>query len=56
MKQNNFYKKRIIHLYVVALIVAILLIAAGIIMLKYHVEGEKNLPFNLKSINIISTA
>ena len=56
MKQNSFYKKRIMHLYGVALIVVILLITTGIIMLKYHVEGEKNLPFNLKSINIISTA
>ena len=56
MKQNRFYKKRIIHVYVVVLIIVILLITAGLVMLKYHVEGEKNLPFNLESINIISTA
>lgn len=56
MKQSSFSKKRIIHIYVVILIVIILLLTAGLFMLKYSVEGEKNLPFNLKKINIISTA
>lgn len=56
MKRSSFSKKRIIHIYVIIFIIAIILISACILMFKYHVEGEKNLPFNLKKINIISTA
>ena len=56
MKQNSFPKKRIVHIYIVFFIVLILLLIAGFFMIKYSVEGEKNLPFNLKKINIISTA
>lgn len=56
MKENSFSKKRIIHIYVVILIVIIILLTAGFFMLKYNVEGEKNLPFKLKKINVISTA
>ncbi len=56
MKQNNFSKKRIIHLCVVIFIVVILILIAAALMFKYQVEGEQNLPFNLSQINVISTA
>lgn len=56
MKQTSFSKKRIIHIYVVILIVALVILTVATLMFKYHVEGEKNLPFNLSAINIISTA
>lgn len=56
MRQNSFYKKRILHIYILVLIVIILFLTAGLFMIKYNVEGEKNLPFNLKKISIISTA
>ena len=56
MKQNSFAKKRIIHIYVVILILVMGLLISGLFMIKYSVEGEKNLPFNLKNISIISTA
>ena len=56
MKQTSFSKKRIIHIYVIILIVALVILVAATLMFKYHVEGEKNLPFNLSAINIISTA
>lgn len=56
MKQNSFSKKRIIHIYVVIFIMVMLILIAVLFMFKYHVEGEKNLPFNVKKINIISTA
>lgn len=56
MRQNSFYKKRILHIYILVLIVLILFLTAGLFMIKYNVEGEKNLPFNLKKISIISTA
>lgn len=56
MKQNSFYKKRIVHICIIAFIIVMLMLVAGWFMLKYSVEGETNLPFNLKEIDIISTA
>jgi len=56
MNLNSFSKKRIIHTYVVIVIIIMILLIASLFMFKYHVEGETNLPFNLKKINIVSTA
>ena len=56
MNLNSFSKKRIIHTYVVIVIVIMILLIASLFMFKYHVEGETNLPFNLKKINVVSTA
>ena len=56
MKKNSFSRKRIIHICVIAAIVAVVILIAIFLMFRYNVEGETNLPFNLKSINIVSTA
>lgn len=56
MKRSSFSKKRIIHIYAIIFVVIIILLFACALMFKYHVEGEQNLPFNLKKFNIISTA
>lgn len=56
MKRSSFAKKRIIHIYVIVFILVIIMLIAAMLMFKYHVEGEQNLPFELKKINIISTA
>ncbi len=56
MKQNSFAKKRIMHIYVVILILIVILLTAVFLMIKYSVEGEKNLPFEIKNISIISSA
>ena len=56
MKQNSFSKKRIIHIYIVILIIVLIFLMAVFFMLKYSVEGEKNLPFKIEKINVISTA
>lgn len=56
MERSSFSKKRIIHIYVVIFIVVMLILTAALFMFKYHVEGEKNVPFNIRKINIISTA
>ena len=56
MKRSSFSKKRIIHIYAIIFVVIVIVLFACALMFKYHVEGEKNLPFNLKKINIISTA
>ncbi len=56
MKRSSFSKKRIIHICIVAFILIMMIIISALLMLRYNVEGEKNLPFNLKGINIVSTA
>ena len=56
MKRSSFNKKRIIHIYVIVFVVTMIAIVTAALMFKYHIEGEKNLPFILKKINVISTA
>lgn len=48
--------KQTIKLCVAIAIVVIILTVVGIIMMKYEVEGDKNMPFNLSKIVIVSTA
>lgn len=48
--------KQIVKLCFVAAIVVIIFVIVGIIMIKYEVEGDKNMPFNLSKIMIVSTA
>ena len=36
--------------------VILIFIIVGMIMIKYEVEGDKNMPFNLSKIMIVSTA
>jgi len=56
MKHSSFSKKRVIHAFVIIFILIMILIIATLLTLKYYVEGETNLPFEIKRINIISTA
>lgn len=56
MIQTSFSKKRVIHKHVIILIVVIILLTALSLMFKYYIEGEKNLPFNVKKVDIVSTA
>ena len=44
--------KRSVYFIILVLIAAII----GVIILKYHVEGEKNMPFDLSELLVISTA
>lgn len=43
------------HICVVIIMIASILFALGIIILRYSVEGETNMPFNLSKITIISS-
>ena len=43
------------HIGMVIFIIVIILFIAGVISLKYNVEGEANLPFELSKISIISS-
>lgn len=56
MKQKDFAKKRIMHIYIIIFIIILLILIAATLMLKYSIEGEKNLPFNLNKFDVISTA
>lgn len=55
-KQNKTKKSKVIHLCIIASIVVLLLAIAGIIILKYQVEGETNPPFELTKLIVVSTA
>ncbi len=47
--------KKIIHIIIVVIIVFVILSIAGILALRYQVEGETNLPFKITKISIIET-
>ena len=49
-------KKQMIKKWIAISILIIIFIIVGIIMIKYEVEGDKNMPFNLSKIVIVSTA
>lgn len=49
-------KKKIIKISLFILVIIVILSIIGILLMKYNVEGETNLPFELKEILIISSA
>lgn len=56
LDKKNWKEKKILHICIIIFMIIIVLTIAGIIMLKYQVEGEKNLPFVISKIIVISTA
>ena len=55
-KIKNLMQKKSFHLCVIIIIISILLFTLGIIILKYNVEGETNMPFKLSKIIVISSS
>lgn len=53
---NQLTNTKYFHIYVILFIVFVILFVTGIITLKYSVEGESSLPFELSKISIISIA
>ena len=49
-------KKQMIKLCIAITTFVIIILLVGITMIKYQVEGDKNMPFNLSKIIIVSTA
>lgn len=49
-------KKQMIKLSIATFVLIIILIIVGMLMIKYEVEGDKNMPFNLSKIVVVSTA
>lgn len=56
MKISELKGKKIVHICVILGIIVLILIIAGIIMLRYQVEVETNLPFELSKMIVVSTA
>ena len=56
MKISELKGKKSVHICVILGIIVLILIIAGIIMLRYQVEGETNLPFELSKMIVVSTA
>lgn len=56
MKISELKGKKIVHICVILGIIVLILIIAGIIMLRYQIEGETNLPFELSKMIVVSTA
>lgn len=55
-KIKRFTKTKMFHLCMVIVIIAVILFAVGIIALRYAVEGETNMPFELSKITVISSS
>lgn len=53
---RNITSKKYFHIVIIMIIIAIILFTLGIIILKYNVEGETNMPFQLSKITIISSS
>ena len=47
---------KIIHIFIAILITVLIATIIALLILKYNVEGEDNLPFELSKIMVISTA
>ncbi len=53
---SNITHKKYFHIVVIIIMIAIILFVLGIIVLRYSVEGETNMPFYLSKIAIISSS
>ena len=55
-KIKDLVNKRAFHVIIIVLIIFIIVLLAVFIMLRYSVEGETNMPFELTKISIISSS
>ena len=53
-KLRSVTNKKMFHLVMIIIIIAVILFFFGITVLRYSVEGEKNMPFVLTKISVIS--
>ncbi len=55
---NHFNRKteKIIYFFISVFIIILIITIIFLLMLKYEVEGEKNMPFELSQIVVVSTA
>ncbi len=57
MKEKIRYlkQKKIFHICMIIIIITVILFVLAMIVVKYSVEGKKNMPFNLSKVTIISS-
>lgn len=55
-KIRNITNQKYFHIVVLIIMIAIILFILGITILRYNVEGETNMPFQLSKISIISSS
>ena len=55
-KIKNIINKKYFHVCMMILIIVVILFIVGMLILKYNVEGETNMPFNLTKITVISAS
>jgi len=53
---ERYNDKKIIKIGIISFIVVLIIAIIGLIMLKYEVEGENNMPFNISKIIVASSA
>lgn len=51
----NLMNKKYFHICVIISIITVILFILGMVILRYNVEGETNMPFELKKVIIISS-
>lgn len=56
IRLRNVRNRKYINIAMVIIIVAIILFILGIVVLRYQVEGETNMPFSLSKISVISSS
>ncbi len=54
-KLKDLTKTKSFHICMIMVIIVVILFVVGLLVLRYNVEGETNMPFNLSKIAIIST-
>ena len=55
-KLKYITSKKSFHICMTIVIIAVILFIAGILILRYQVEGETNMPFDITKITLISTS
>ena len=53
---KNLVNNKIFHITVIAIIIIAIIAFAVVVILKYEAEGEKELPFEISKINVISSS
>lgn len=56
MEYLNKKLKKIVRLFIILFIIILIITIIGLLMLKYEVEGENNMPFELSQLVVVSTA
>lgn len=51
----NRLNRKMFHIIMIIVIVSVILFIAGILLLKYQVEGEANMPFKITKISIVES-